>query len=100
MKKYNSIMDAPHAALWKKLPTHVSPPASAVPPKPQARIAGNFGRMTNTTTRTQNSVPSTSRGGYGRGRGRGGQNRVQKRNSTKDPKKTLHQMMEFLLDQM
>ena len=116
MKEYNSIMEAPHAALWKNLPSHVSPPASAMPPKPQVRMAGNSGRMTNSTTRTQNSVPSTStgqnfqapvrrgwqpsRGEYGRGRGRGSQNRVQKRNSTKDPKKTLHQMMEFLLDQM
>ena len=87
-------------------------PASAVPLKPQARIAGNSGRMTNSTVRIQNSVPSTStgqnfqppmrrgwqpsRGGFVMGRGRGGQNHVQKRNSTKDPKKTL----EFLLDQM
>ena len=116
MKKYNSIMEAPHATLWKNLPTHASPPASAIPPKPQSRIANNSGRMTASTARIQNSAPSTStgqnfqppvrrgwqpsRGGSGRGRGRGGQNRVQKRNSTKDPKKTLRQMMEFLLDQM
>ena len=25
MKKYNSIMEAPHAALWKNLPTNVTP---------------------------------------------------------------------------
>ena len=53
-------MEAPHAALWKNLPGHVSLPTNAVPLKPQARIAGNSGRMTNSTTRNQNSVPSTS----------------------------------------
>ena len=60
LKEYNSIMEAPHAALWKNLPGHVSSPANAVPLKPQVRIAGNSGRMTNFTTRNQNSVPSTS----------------------------------------
>ena len=114
LKKYNSIMEAPHATLWKNLPAYVTPPATAVPAKPQARINGNSGRMTNSTTRTQNSAPGTSTGqnflppvrrGWqplrgGAGRGRSSQNRIQKRNSTKDPKKTLHQTMELLLDQM
>ena len=120
IKKYNSIMEAPRAALWKNLPPHAQPPADAI--RPTCGSQGNFpvpsGRIINSTTR--NPVPGTSTGQnfggpmgrnwqppWGRGRGRGGfvlhtQNRVQKRNSTaqKDPKKTLRQMMEILLDQL
>ena len=41
-KKYNSIMEAPHAALWKNLPAHATPPASAVPPKTPSKNCWEF----------------------------------------------------------
>ena len=119
-KKYNSIMSAPKAALWKNLPAHVRPPPDAIPQRSQGTQPGTSGRMNNSTARiNSNSVPTSfgqnfqgpvrrdwqpSRG-RARGRGRGGrgrgQGRIQKYNSTsqKDPKRTLRQMMDFLFDQ-
>ena len=89
LKKYNSIMEAPRAALRKNLPPHVQPPADAI--RPTCGTQGNFpsssGRIMNSTTRNQIPVPGTSTGqnfggpmgrnwqpprGRGRGRGRGG----------------------------
>ena len=119
-KKYNSIMSAPKAALWKNLPAHVRPPPDAIPQRSQGTQPGTSGRINNSTARiNSNSVPTSfgqnfqgpvrrdwqpSRG-RGRGCGRGGrgrgQGRIQKYNSTsqKDPKRTLRQMMDFLFDQ-
>ena len=121
-KKYNSIMQAPRAALWKNLPNHIRSPPNAIPPHTQGPQPGtSSGRMTNSTARMNNSTAPNSfvqnfqgpvrrdwqlSRGRVRGRGRGGrgrgQGRVQKYNSTnqKDPKKTLRQMMDFLFDQM
>ena len=120
-KKYNSIMSAPRAALWKNMPAHVRPPPDAILQRSQGAQPGTSSRMNNSTARINNSVP-TSFGenfqgpvrrdwqpslGLGRSRGHGrggrgrGQGRIQKYNSTnqKDPKHTLCQMMDFLFDQ-
>ena len=126
-KKYNSIMSAPKAALWKNMPSFVRPPPDAILPRNQGNIPNSGTRNINSMPRNtpQPSSASTSygqnynsqnfqgpvrkdwqpsRGGRGRGRGgRGrGQGRIQKRNSTqqKDPRCTLRQMMDILLKQI
>ena len=119
-KKYNSIMLAPRAALWKNMFAHIRPPPDAILLRSQGAQPGTSSRMNNSTTRINNSVPTSfgqnfqgpvrrdwqpSWGQRGRGGGRGGrgrgQGRIQKYNSTnqKDPKRTLCQMMDFLFDQ-
>ena len=126
-KKFNSIMAAPKAALWKNMPSFVRPPPDAILPRNQGNIPISGTRSNNSVPRNtpQRSSASTScgqnynsqnfqgparrdwqplRGGRGRGRGgRGrGQGRIQKRNSTqqKDPRHTLRQMMDILLKQI
>ena len=49
-KKYNSIMSAPKAALWKNMPSFVRPPPDAILPR-------NQGNIPNSGTRNINSVP-------------------------------------------
>ena len=124
-KKYNSIMSAPKAALWKNMPSFVRPPPDAILPRNQGNIPNSSARNINSVPRNtpQPSSASTSygqnynsqnfqgpvrrdwqpsRGGRGRGRGGRGrsQGRIQKRNSTqqKDPRRTLRQMMNILLE--
>ena len=126
-KKFNSIMAALKAALWKNMPSFIRPPPDAILPRNQGNIPISGTRNNNSVPRNapQPSSASTSygqnynsqnfqgparrdwqplRGGRGRGRGgRGrGQGRIQKRNSTqqKDPRRTLRQMMDILLDQI
>ena len=126
-KKFNSIMAALKAALWKNMPSFVRPPPDAILPRNQGNILTSGTRNINSVPRNapQLSSASTSygqnynsqnfqgptrrdwqplRGGRGRGRGgRGrGQGRIQKRNSTqqKDPRHTLRQMMDILLEQI
>ena len=126
-KKFNSIMAAPKAALWKNMPSFVRPPPDAILPRNQGNILSSGTRNINSVSRNapQPNSASTShgqnynsqnfqgparrdwqplRGGRGRGRGgRGrGQGRIQKRNSTqqKDPRRTLRQMMDILLEQI
>ena len=82
-KKYNSIMSAPKAALWKNLPAHIRPPLDAIPQRSQGTQPGTSGRMNNSTARI-NSVPTSFRQNFqgpvrrdwqpsrGRGRGRAG----------------------------
>ena len=102
------------------MPAHIRPPQNAIPLQSQGTQPGTSGRMNNSTARMNNSV-TTSFGqnfqgpvrrdwqpsrGRDRGRGRGGhgtrrgQGRIMK-NSTfqKDPKQTLHQMMNYLFEQ-
>ena len=115
-KKFNSIMAAPKAALWKSMPSFVRPPPDAILPRNQGNNPSSGTRNINSVSRNapQPSSASTSYGqNYnsqnfqgparrdwqplwgGRGRGRGGrargQGRIQKRNSTqqKDPRRTL-----------
>ena len=127
-KKYNSIKSAPKAALWKNMPSFVRPPPDAILPRNQENIPNSGARNINSVPRNapQPNSASTSYGqnynsqnfqgpvrrdwqpswGGGRGRGRGGrgrgQGRIQKRNSTqqKDPRRTLRQMMDILLEQI
>ena len=127
-KKYNSIMSAPKAALWKNMPSFVRPPPDTILPRNQGNNPNSGSRNINSVSRNvpQPSSASTSYGqnynsqnfqgparrdwqpswGGGRGRGRGGrgrgQGRIQKRNSTqqKDPRRTLRQMMDILLEQI
>ena len=127
-KKYNSIKSAPKAALWKNMPSFVRPPPDAIFPRNQENIPNSGARNINFVPRNapQPNSASTSYGqnynsqnfqgpvrrdwqplwGGGRGRGRGGrgrgQGRIQKRNSTqqKDPRRTLRQMMDILLEQI
>ena len=126
-KKFNSIMAAPKAALWKNMPSFVRPPPDAILPRNQGNIPISGTRNNNSVPRNapQLSSVSTSYGqNYnsqnfqgparrdwqplwgGRRRGRGGrgrgQGRIQKRNSTqqKDPRCTLRQMMDILLEQI
>ena len=126
-KKFNSIMAAPKAALWKNMPSFIRPPPDAILPRNQGNIPISGTRNHNSMPRNtpQPSSASTSYGqNYnsqnfqgptrrdwqplwgGRGRGKGGrgrgQGRIQKRNSTqqKDPRHTLRQMMDILLEQI
>ena len=126
-KKFNSIMAALKAALWKNMPSFVRPPLDAILPRNQGNNPSSSTRNINSVSRNapQPSSASTSygqnynsqnfqgparrdwqplQGRRGRGRdGRGrGQGRIQKRNSTqqKDPRHTLRQMMDILLEQI
>ena len=115
-KKFNSIIAARKAALWKNMPSFVRPPpdllgtrninsVSRNAPQPSSALT-SYGQNYN----SQNFQGPARRdwqplqGGRGRGRGgRGrGQGRIQKRNSTqqKDPRRTLRQMMDILLEQI
>ena len=120
-------MAAPKAALWKNMPSFVRPPPDAILPRNQGNILTSSTRNINSVPRTApqpSSAPTSygqnynsqnfqaparrdwqpSRDGRGRGRGsRGrGQGRIQKRNSTqqKDPRHTLRQIMDILLEQI
>ena len=125
-KKFNSIMAALKAALWKNMPSFVRPPPDAILPRNQGNIPSSGTRNINSVSRNapQPGSASTSYGQNhnsqnfqgptrrdwqplqgGRGRGRGGrgrgQGRIQKRNSKqKDPRCTLRQMMDILLEQI
>ena len=58
-KKYNSIMSAPRAALWKNMPAHIRPPPDAILPRSQGAQPGTSSRMINSTARINNSVPTS-----------------------------------------